>query len=63
MPATTPRHPMVRRLLQLCARWSVRLRTGAGAASTSRGRADCPGLAATGPCHSCTADSALATAT
>jgi len=37
------------RLLQLCARLSVQLRSGAAAASTSRGRAVCHWLAATGP--------------
>ena len=47
-----------RRLLQLYARRSVWLRSGA-AGATSRGRAVCPELAATGPRHSCTADTAL----
>jgi len=49
------------RLLQYCACWSVRLRSGAAAASTPRGRAICVGLAATGSCHSGTADTELAT--
>ena len=48
------------RLLQLCACWSVQLRSSTTGASTSRGRAVCLGLAAAGPHHSCTADTTLA---
>ena len=40
--------------------FELRLRSGTAAASTSRGRAVCPGFAATGRHHSCTADTTLA---
>jgi len=50
------------RLLQLCTcrSESVRLRSGTAAASTSHSRAVCLGLTSTGPHHSCTADTTLA---
>jgi len=50
----------MRRLLQLCARRSVRLRISAVAAHTSRGRSVCSRSPAARPRHSRTPDTSLA---